>query len=102
MQWTPVPSACDVTLGDHRRFPLCRVRLTCGLCGWAKGYSPARVIARLHELKAGGYPTPVGQLARRVAWTCPGCGRVKWRTELAWPPGTDEAEIRRLVRQLRS
>jgi hypothetical protein len=90
----PVPAA---VLGDHRRFPGCRFLITCALCGWAKGYNPERVLTRLHQLRAGGYATPVGELARRVAWPCPGCGRVKWRSELAWPPGFDEREARRLA-----
>ncbi len=102
MRWLPVPISLDAKLGDHRRFPLCRVVVACVLCGWSKGYSPERMIARLHELKAGGHPTPMADIARRIGWTCPGCGRVKWRAMLAWPPGVDEAEVQRLTRQLRS
>lgn len=99
--WTPVPWTGPTTLGDHRRFPGARVLVQCGLCGWSKGYNPQRIITRLQQLRAGGYPTPLDQVARRVAWTCPGCGRVKWRAQLAWPPGMTETEIKRLMRIVR-
>jgi hypothetical protein len=89
-------------LGDYRMFPGTRVWLTCALCGWDKSYSAEKVIDRLRALRGGGFETPVGVVARRVAWPCPGCGRVRWRTDLAWPPGMDEREIKRLANQYRS
>ena len=101
MRWTPVPMT-DAVMGDHRRYPLCRLLLTCALCGWTKGYSPERVIGRLQEQRTGGNPTKVENIRRFIGWNCPGCGRVKWRTQLAWPPGVDEREIKRLTSQLRS
>ena len=96
-RWAPVPSTRATTLGDHRRYPGCRLLVTCGLCGWSKSYRPERIIARLHELRSGGEPTPLRQIAGRVAWNCPGCGRLKWRAELAWPPELDDREKRRLA-----
>ena len=98
----PIPSAEPPTLGDHRRFPGCRLVATCALCGWAKGYSAERAIGRLRQLRAGGEATPVGAVAARIAWPCPMCGRVKWRTDLAWPPGLDDRAIRRLAAMSRN
>ena len=68
---------------------------------WSKSYSAERVIDRLQVLKAGGHKTRLGQVARRVAWPCPGCGRVKWRAQFAYPPGFSEADHRRLTRRYR-
>lgn len=90
------------TLGDYRRFPGSRVWLTCALCGWDKSYDAEKIIERLRTLRNGGRDTPVGQVARRVAWPCPGCGQVRWRSDLAWPPGMDEREIKRLANQFRN
>jgi hypothetical protein len=89
-------------LGDYRMFPGTRVWLTCALCGWDKSYKVQRVIERLRTLRSGGHEAPVGTIARRVAWPCPGCGRVKWRSDLAWPPGMDEREVKRLANQFRN
>ena len=97
MTWRPAPTGTTTTMGDHRRYPGCRLRLACALCGWTKGYSPERVIDRLRELRAGGHDTPVSQIAPRVGWTCPGCGRVKWRADLAWPAAVDKREVKRLA-----
>lgn len=93
----PLPNAEGATLGDHRKWPGCRLVVTCAMCGWSKGYNPERVIDRLRELRAGGHPTPVSQIARRVAWNCPGCHRVKWRSDLAWPADLDVREAKRLA-----
>jgi hypothetical protein len=101
-RWKSCPTHTDTTLGDHRRYPGCRFLVQCMLCGWQKDYSPERIIARLHEQRTGGNPTQIRYLARRIGWTCPGCGRAKWRVEFAWPPDMDEREIRRLVNQSRS
>ena len=99
----PVPGdSATAVLGDHRRYPLCRIVLTCALCGWARGYDPERLIARLHELRAGGYATPVGAIAARVAWPCPMCRGVKWRSDLAWPADADPRDIRRLTAMIRN
>jgi hypothetical protein len=101
-RWKPCPVHADTTLGDHRLYPGCRFLLQCQLCGWRKDYDPQRIVARLHEKRTGGNPTQIRYLAQRVGWSCPGCGRVKWRVEFAWPPQMDEREYRRLVSQTRS
>lgn len=98
----PVPATRAVKLGDHRLFPGSRVYLTCSLCGWSRDYSAERMILRLRQLRTGGHDTPVASLAGRVAWNCPGCGRTKWRMELAWPAGMDEREIKRLASAYRN
>ncbi|HEY0435962.1 MAG TPA: hypothetical protein VGC92_04940, partial [Phenylobacterium sp.] len=84
------------------RYPGARLLLTCAMCGWSKAYSAERVIARLHELRAGGHDTRVAHVARRVGWPCPGCNRVKWRADFAWPPGMADAEVRRLANLYRN
>jgi hypothetical protein len=78
------------------------VFLTCALCGWTRSYSPERVIDRLRALRRGGHETLVGVVAKRVAWNCPGCGRVKWRSDLAWPEGLQERDIKRLANLYRN
>ncbi len=102
MRPQPVPATGPLKLTDHRRYPGSRVYLTCALCGWTTGYSAERLIDRLRTLRGGGHDTLVGVVAKRVAWPCPGCGRVKWRSDLAWPPGMQESEIKRLANQYRS
>lgn len=97
-----VPIGDTATLGDHRRYPGARLLLACALCGWSKSYRPERVIDRLRELRSGGHATRLEQVARRVAWNCPGCGRVKWRAQFAWPAGFDEREARRLANLYRN
>jgi hypothetical protein len=73
------------------------VLLVCALCGWSRGYKPERIIDRLRKLNAGGHATTLRQVAGRAGWNCPGCGRVKWRADFAWPPGVDEREVKRLA-----
>ena len=92
-----IPLARNASLGDFRRYPGCRLALTCAMCGWSKGYDPERVLARLQALKAGGHTTPFPDVARRVQWPCPGCHRLKWRAGLAWPDQVDAREARRLA-----
>jgi hypothetical protein len=84
-------------MGDYRRFPGCRLQLVRAMCGWSKTYSPERIVARLQELRAGGHHTPLDRVAARVAWTCPGCGRIRWRVQFAWPQNLDHREARRLA-----
>ena len=100
--FVPVGVTADVRLEDHRRYPLCRVVLFCGACGWARDYDPERIIDRLRALRAGGYSTPVAQVARQVGWTCPGCGRAQWGTKLAYWKHTDPNAIQRMTRLARS
>ena len=89
-----IPLGPEASIGDFARYPGCRLAVTCAMCGWSKGYNPERIIRRLRELKAGGYTTPLEVVARRVQWPCPGCHRLKWRANLAWPPELTEADIR--------
>jgi RNase P subunit RPR2 len=102
MKMRVIPIGDEASLGDHRHYPGARLLLTCTLCGWSKSYRCERVIDRLRELKAGGHATRLGQVARRVAWPCPACGRVKWRARFAWPAGFDEREARRLANLYRN
>ena len=101
-RYDPIPDDGRLTLGDHRRYPASCLLLTCSLCGWKKPYKPERVIDRLRTLRAGGHPSPVATLARRVAWPCPMCGRVKWRMQLAQPANLNPREARRLAGQVRN
>ena len=101
-RWKPCPTSPDTTLGDHRRWPGCRFLVQCQLCGWQKDYGPERIITRLQDQRTGGNPTQIRYLARRVGWTCPGCGRAKWRVDLAWPPNLSDGEIKRLAAQTRN
>jgi hypothetical protein len=98
MSLQPIPTTDTSTLGDGRRWPGSRFQLVCSLCGWSKTYRVERVIERLRQLKAGGHATTLTQVARRVGWNCPGCGRVKWRGGLAWPLGIDAREAKRQMR----
>jgi hypothetical protein len=93
----PIPDDGRLTVGDHRRYPGSRLLLTCAMCGWSKTYAPERVLDRLRQLRAGGHPTPVVTLSRRVAWPCPMCCRVRWRMQLASPRRLDPREARRLA-----
>jgi hypothetical protein len=97
-----IPLGPEASIGDFRRYPGCRLALTCAMCGWTKGYNPERIIARLHELKAGGHATPLRTVAKRVQWPCPGCGRLRWRAGLAWPADFDAREARRLANLYRN
>lgn len=98
----PIPTNDATTLGDYRLYPGCRLLVACAGCGHQKDYSPERVIARLHQLRAGGYPTTLAQVARRVAKRCPRCHEVQWRAQFAWPPHLDEREIKRLANLYRN
>jgi hypothetical protein len=98
----PIPLGAGASIGDFRRYPGCRMTLTCAMCGWSKSYDPERVIQRLTQLKTGGHATRLEDVARRVAWNCPGCGRVRWRAGLAWPPGFTERDAKRLASRLRN
>ena len=86
-----IPLDPNASIGDFRRYPGCRLTLTCAMCGFCKGYDPERVIARLKALKAGGETAPMGEIARRVQWPCPRCHRLRWRVGLGWPPDAYEA-----------
>lgn len=97
-----IPIGDQASLGDQRHYPGARLLITCSLCGWSKSYRVERLIERLRQLKAGGYDTRLEQVARRVAWPCPACGRVKWRAGFAYPAGLDDREIKRLANLYRN
>jgi hypothetical protein len=97
-----IPTGEMATLGDYRRYPGCRLQIACAACGYAKAYLPERVIARLHQLKAGGYPTTLVKIAARVGKPCYRCRHAKWIAQFAWPDGMDEREIRRLANLYRN
>jgi len=98
----PIPLGAEGSVGDFRRYPGCRLVLTCAMCGWSKAYNPERVIERLRELRAGGHATRLADVARRVAWNCPGCSRVRWRAGLAWPAGFSARDAKRLAARERN
>lgn len=91
-----IPAEGHSAIGDFRRYPGCRLMVGCQACGYAKTYSPERVIDRLRELKSGGYATRLADVARRVARTCPQCSKSKWRAQFAWPDKLSPREERRL------
>ena len=98
----PIPTDPTATLGDYRRYPGCRLRLACAACGWAKDYNPERIIARLHQLRAGGYPTTLAQVAARVGKPCYRCRHPAWRAHFAWPANLDGRELKRLADRYRN
>ena len=98
----PIHVDDSASVGDFRRYPGCRLTITCALCGWMKLYNPERIIDRLRELRTGGHTTRLGEVARRVQWPCPGCHRVRWKGGLAWPADITEAEVKRLAARYRN
>src|SRR4051794_41010452 len=96
-RYHPIPDDGRLALGDHRKYPAALLLLTCAMCGWQKAYKPERAIERLRQLHAGGHPSLVSSLARRVAWPCPMCHRVRWRMELAQPAALTAREAKRLA-----
>ena len=97
-----IPTDASASMGDYRRYPGCRLLITCAVCGWSKSYSPGRIIVRLQELKAGGHATPVAAIPRRIGWNCPACHRTRWRAQFAWPPTVNEREVKRLTNLYRN
>lgn len=97
-----IPLGPEASIGDFRRYPGCRLTITCALCSWSRAYDPERIIARLHELNAGGHATALGLVAKRVQWPCPACHRLRWRAALAWPVGMTAREAKRLINLYRN
>jgi hypothetical protein len=98
----PIPHSRLTTLGDYRKYPGCRMQLTCTGCGWSKAYDVERVIARLGALGRGGFGTPVEHAAREVRHACPGCRRKRWTTGLAYPDDLTEREMKRMAGRYRN
>jgi hypothetical protein len=97
-----IPADAATAIGDFARYPGCRLRLACTACDWSRAYHPERVIHRLQELRTGGYATRLVDVARRVQWTCPTCGRLRWRMQFAWPADMTESEAKRLAARARN
>lgn len=89
-------------LEDARRYPGCVLMLGCLVCGWARGYDVAKIIQRLHELRDGGFTTPVAQVAKSVKRPCPACKGRDWVTQFAYPATLDEREAKRLAARYRN
>ncbi|MCR5874615.1 hypothetical protein LRS10_10815 [Phenylobacterium sp. J426] len=53
----PIPAAAEDSIGDFQKYPGARLLLVCAACSWCRPYNPERVIARLRELRTGGYAT---------------------------------------------
>jgi hypothetical protein len=90
------------SLGDFRRWPGCRLLLTCTWCRATETYDPERIIARLQERRTGGPATQLRGLPGKVTRDCPHCGKRRWLAEFGWPAGTDAREVRRLANQYRN
>ncbi|MCR5877827.1 hypothetical protein [Phenylobacterium sp. J367] len=102
MTMRTIPAHAASTIGDFRRYPGCRLLLSCAACGWSRTYNPERVIGRLQELRAGGHTTRLTDVRQRIGWNCPRCARMRWRMAFAWPPGLGPAEVKRLTAQARN
>lgn len=98
----PIPLRSTDPLEDYRRYPGCRLLLTCSACDYARHYNPERIVMRLRELRVGGYKTPIVGIAAQMRRPCPACQKMKWTTRLAYPADLTEAEAKRLMRQIRS
>lgn len=98
----PIPADATATIGDFRRYPGCRMMLACAACTWSRTYDPERITARLQELRAGGHATRLADVARRVGWNCPACGRVRWSAQLAWPPELTKRDARQIANRYRN
>lgn len=101
-QMHPIPLRSTDPLEDYRRYPGCRVLLSCGACGYAKDYNPERIVMRLRELRVGGWKTPIVGIAAQMRRPCPACRKMQWTTRLAYPADMTEAEARRLMARMRN
>lgn len=97
-----IPTDGTTSIGDYRRWPGCRLLLTCTGCRATQTYDPERIIARLQERRTGGHATQLTALAHRVTRDCPTCGRHRWLAEFAWPANIDAREVRRLTDRYRN
>jgi len=76
----PINSHAPLAASDAH--PGARLKLFCAACSWARTYAPARIAARLVELKRGGPATPISAVAAQIQWPCPACRRMRWRSVL--------------------
>lgn len=89
-------------LEDARRYPGCVIMLGCTICTYAKGYRVERVILRLHETGAGGFQTPVADIAKMVRRNCPRCKGRHWLSQFAYPDHLDDRDLKRLAARARN
>ena len=69
-----------VTFGELG--PQDRVSFDCSACGWSKSYRAASLRDRLQALGEDADRMKVAAAARRLAWPCPGCARMRWRSQV--------------------
>lgn len=69
-----------------------RVSFHCSACGWARSYRAARVRDRLQALGEDAGDAWAETAARRVAWPCPRCARMRWRCQVV-AGATDRREL---------
>lgn len=89
-------------LEDARRYPGCVVMLGCLICGYAKGYMVEKVILRLHQSGAGGFQTPVADIASMAKVLCPRCKGKHWTSQFAYPAHLQERDLKRLAARARN
>jgi hypothetical protein len=51
--------------------------LVCGACGWSRDYDAGRLRRRLEALGEDAADLAAAT-ARRIAWPCPRCARMRW------------------------
>jgi hypothetical protein len=100
-EFRQIEGSGQAPLEDHRRHPLCRLLIYCAVCGWARDYNPERIVARLQALRQPGYQTRVSEVAARVSWSCPACGRVRWVSRLAYSADMTARDVARALRAIR-
>ncbi len=83
-------------LEDARRYPGYVVMLGCTICTYAKGYMVEKIILRLGETGAGGFQTPVADVAKMVKRVCPNCKGRDWITQFAYPAQLLERDLKRM------
>lgn len=57
-----------------------RVALQCAACGWQRSYRAQGLRSRLAELGEDTGRIGAEHVAKRIAWPCPRCARMRWRS----------------------
>lgn len=70
----------QTTLG--RLGPQDRIAFLCGACGWSRSYRASALRARLRDLGEEADDFRVERAAGRLAWPCPRCARMRWRSRV--------------------
>jgi hypothetical protein len=97
-----IAAPAQLTLGEHIRYPGCKLVLFCGACDWSKAYEVGNVIDGLRALRKGGYHTHVEFVPELVRAHCPACSQKRWKACFGYPEDLDAREARRLAAQIRS